>query len=425
MTPEQEVLYALQWNVPRSELSTAAQLEYDRLRPAWGRGEARPAAREVEAARLAWEREHPPAYEQRSSTPVTEHGSNAVPVNGDQVRDTLFCRAGRMGVAGYDALQVNDLRRRIVAELDAGGSARPLIEDATFRKRKYRLRYDIDAVDWFLGQFLLPPGNVELSGIADDPWGDLPVARVARRTSERYAFELQCDSAWRDFGQLPGTHLWFGKAGRHTEELRTAQQETLVSALRGAFSMGRRSFTFAAASASSGLPGVAELSARAAQAYYGQFAKRGRGGRLEERFEERLKTATPLFIIDKYPGVRFEEGRRSHLVDETGTPILYTVGSNFNWRACACILFPDQRWLRFLVRGSVLANAIMTAVDQAGNRVARYRIIPGRQETWFSSSNSVEIIVHPGWKVTDELALALAISTEWLRSYFDYPSGGG
>jgi hypothetical protein len=35
LTPELEALYALQWNVPRSELSVAAQLEYDRLRPRW------------------------------------------------------------------------------------------------------------------------------------------------------------------------------------------------------------------------------------------------------------------------------------------------------------------------------------------------------------------------------------------------------
>jgi hypothetical protein len=35
----------------------AAQLEYDRLMPAWERGEVRPAAGELEAARLAWEQD--------------------------------------------------------------------------------------------------------------------------------------------------------------------------------------------------------------------------------------------------------------------------------------------------------------------------------------------------------------------------------
>ena len=58
----------------------------------------------------------------------------------------------------------------------------------------------------------------------------------------------------------------------------------------------------------------------------------------------------------------------------------------------------------------------------AGNRVARYRFAdqPGRK--W--SSDSVEIIVHPRQKLTDELALVLAISAGWLEEYFDGMSAG-
>ena len=60
----------------------------------------------------------------------------------------------------------------------------------------------------------------------------------------------------------------------------------------------------------------------------------------------------------------------------------------------------------------------MTAVDQAGNRVARYRIADRDPRFGWKSllglSRSVEIIVHPGWKLTDELALALVISAGWL-----------
>ncbi len=73
----------------------------------------------------------------------------------------------------------------------------------------------------------------------------------------------------------------------------------------------------------------------------------------------------------------------------------------------------------------------MTAVDQAGNRVARYRFIDksGRQERFWSwgagSWSVVETIVHPDRKLTDELALTLAISADWLGSYFNSPSGGG
>jgi hypothetical protein len=94
-------------------------------------------------------------------------------------------------------------------------------------------------------------------------------------------------------------------------------------------------------------------------------------------------------------------------------------------RAPACIKFADQRWLRFLVRGSGRANAIMTAVDQAGNTVARCRFIDnaGHQSSVWSSRME-EIIVHPGRKLTDELALTLAASAGWLDSYFARPGGG-
>ena len=71
MTPEQEASYALDWDLLRSDLSMAAQLEYDRL------------ARERKAAGLSRERERP--REQRGSWLVTKPGRYARPVTGDQV----------------------------------------------------------------------------------------------------------------------------------------------------------------------------------------------------------------------------------------------------------------------------------------------------------------------------------------------------
>jgi hypothetical protein len=162
----------------------------------------------------------------------------------------------------------------------------------------------------------------------------------------------------------------------------------LRSRLRDTFSAGGRSFTFRGASARYELPGVAEPFAR---------PKRSRpGARLEKRFDERYEER----FGSVSPG--------QELIDETGTPILYTTGRNFAGRACAWIMFPDQRWLRFPVRATTGANGIMTAVDQAGNRVARYRILDkGLDPGWKSSfglSHSIEITVHPGQKLTDELA---------------------
>jgi len=62
----------------------------------------------------------------------------------------------------------------------------------------------------------------------------------------------------------------------------------------------------------------------------------------------------------------------------------------------------------------------MTAVDQAGTKVARYRII-GKPFT--ITQDTMEITVHPGQLLTDELAIAIAISTPWLNLYLTNPVG--
>jgi hypothetical protein len=384
-TPDEEAAYALDYGVDRSELTMPGQLAYDRIKAA------------------------------RKSPSVARPGT------GDQVRDMWFWQP-RCRAAGYDPQQVDDLVRRIAAELDAGRPAGQLIENMALRKLVWGERYDVDAVDWFLGQFLLAQGHFELAGITGGPWRDLPVTQLAQvhgvsvltepypsqYRSELYVAE-QCENAWRDFGQLPGIHLWWGPVERRMK-LRTAEQQTLVSGAgfrSKTFSAGGKRFTYRRASVESSSPGVAELTAHVARDHFGHFTRNGRIWTL-------LNEPRPDQCVRE-------------LVGETGAPVLYTCGKNFDGRASACIMFPDQRWLRFLVRGTRRANAIMTAVDQAGNRVARYRIVdrgldPGRKGS-FGLVQSRQIIVHPGWELTDELALALAISCDWLGSYFERPGG--
>ena len=71
----------------------------------------------------------------------------------------------------------------------------------------------------------------------------------------------------------------------------------------------------------------------------------------------------------------------------------------------------------------------MTAVDQAGNNVAVYKISEKKHDrgwrTGLQYSRPVDITVNPDWNLTDELLLVIGISAEWLDSYFDEPSGGG
>lgn len=66
----------------------------------------------------------------------------------------------------------------------------------------------------------------------------------------------------------------------------------------------------------------------------------------------------------------------------------------------------------------------MTAVDQTGTPVARYRFLHDGKlpvRAWRPRRAPVEIAVHPRRELTEELALALAISADSLASYFDFP----
>jgi DivIVA domain-containing protein len=346
-------------------------------------------------------------------------------VNGDEVRATRFASTP---VHGYDASQVDDLLRRVAAELDAGRSPEPLLRNVTFQVKGWwdafpltlaatppTSRYDIDAVDWFLGQFSLRASHAELAEMGADPWRDLAVAQLTQDVGSAVAkpslvqlldldklldldtdLSGECWNAWRAFGGQPGVYLREGRAGhwwapRH--ELRAAEQQTIASRGSGwtgetTVRVGGSSFTYRRVGPWP--PGAAEIAARSARDCAGHFAA-----------ETMSETGQEV----------------RELVDETGTPILYTSGKNYARRACACVTFPDQRRLRFLVRGTKPENAIMTAVDQAGNRVARYRQFAEDFDP-YRVWGEVVITVHPDQKLTDELVLAIAISTTWLDSYF-------
>ena len=333
-------------------------------------------------------------------------------MNGDEVRATRFLitRSG----SGYDVPEVDDLLARVAAELDAGRPAGPLIEAAALRRRIWpKSRYDIDAVNWFFGRFLARD-RLEPGGASADPWRDLAVAQLTRSSASapkassfasRDDFSNECAGAWNDFGQLPGVHLRWGSVGGGHNQLHTAEDEAIASLQDGirytsselmTASISGRSFSLRLRKtdlASSSSPSIAEITARSFWDKRGHLA------------EAKHSRQQPYMRIDE-------------LADEAGVPTFYVSGANFAGRAGACITFPDQQWLRFLVRGTSPAIAIMTALDQAGNTVACYRII---SKGFKQGQNSVEITIRPGRELTDDLVLAIAISAPWLRSYFDQP----
>jgi DivIVA domain-containing protein len=327
-------------------------------------------------------------------------------VTGDEVRNVKFSSGGM-----YDARQVNDLLERIAAELDAGRPARPLVENAAFRKRIFGRGYDTGAVDWFLEQLRRQEDPPEEACGNADPWRDLDaepyyVHREPGRAAGRVAGPLprDCADAWRDFGQQPGTPLSWVRTGARSRELRTADQRPIASfRYRAAaffqgspsfygnhtLSVGGRTFTLKKVTRSA-WPGIAETIGRYQPGAPAHFPRGQTGGR---------------------------DSLLRQLLDETGIPVLYRGGQHFDHSAGSYIKFPGQRWLRFPVRCTARSNAIMTAVDQAGNKVVRYRFAGSRK--------TMEIAIHPDQRLTEELTLAIAVSAPWVADFFRRPSGGG
>jgi DivIVA domain-containing protein len=343
-------------------------------------------------------------------------------VNGDEVRDTRFASTR---VRGYHAPEVDELLHRVAAELDAGRSPRPLIETATFQVTS-RLpaisptmgaitsRYDIDAVDWFLGQLMQQEHHIPSADTGADPWCDLPVTQLGRSAGSPPGkptlmqlleldkllewdrdFSRDCENAWRDFARLPGVTLRHGKRLRFLAtryELHTAGGKTIAwREADGSVHVGERRFTHRISSRASWLPGVTEIAARSARDFAGHFSGQKMIGAAHD----------PVL---------------SELVDEAGESALHISGENRGCRACACITFADQRRFRFLIRGT-WQNAIMTAVDEAGRKIARYRH-ESDDIFRYSKWDGMAVTVHPGQELTDALVLAIMISGQWLDSYF-------
>lgn len=181
-------------------------------------------------------------------------------MNGHEVRNVRFS-----GPWGYEASQVNDLLERMATELDAGRPAGPLIAAARFKMPSSifsRSGYD--------------PSDVARSSA--DPWRDLdadpfrihrepgdPAARIARASKQ------ECEDAWRDFSQQPGTRLTWVRTGPGRRELRTTDLQTVVSYRgwfdtflgggTGTFHAGGRTYTLKKVTRSS-WPGIPEHNLR-------------------------------------------------------------------------------------------------------------------------------------------------------------------
>jgi hypothetical protein len=363
-------------------------------------------------------------------------------VNGDEVRCLILPRAG----SGYDSASVGELLDQVAAELDAGRPAAPLIAGATFppwsgwpgwgrdphgRKRR---GYDCAAVDGVLAQLRRQDDPAARA----DPWRDLPawhyymarpdagaadpvaawrrvMAPPAARMQAAKDYARACADAWRGFALVPGTQLSLVKTGAGRHELRDAKGHALASARSlassvPALSRNGRTYTLGNVTKAQWPAVAAQLCARhpGSPAHLQSTPPAARAG----------KPAAGSRI----PAARSRPTGLLSLADRTGPPVLYASGSHYDHDAGGVVEFPGQRWLRFPVRGSTPSDAIMTAVDQAGRPVARYRITShGAFGLW----RAIDITVHPGQPLTDELLLTLIHTAGLIIPFFNHSSGGG
>jgi hypothetical protein len=105
------------------------------------------------------------------------------------------------------------------------------------------------------------------------------------------------------------------------------------------------------------------------------------------------------------------------LVEEaTGQVVLWRIGQHRDEYDGGFIVFADRQWVRFpVLGGGTLSsrNHVMTALDQRGRRLVRYRL-ERLHET---------IRVNPTRQLDNSLLAAISITLGWLSNY-NNPSGG-
>jgi len=101
---------------------------------------------------------------------------------------------------------------------------------------------------------------------------------------------------------------------------------------------------------------------------------------------------------------------------ETKAPVVRGAGRNFGRCARMTLELADGRRFWFPVRGTSRAHAVMTAVDDRGDRVARFRSARG---------SGFEVVVAPHVPITTVFLLVAVASSPSISTSFDEISGGG
>ena len=127
-------------------------------------------------------------------------------------------------------------------------------------------------------------------------------------------------------------------------------------------------------------------------------------------------------------------GRGSHSVQvidaATGKAVVQRIGAHRNHRASGKLRMSELGDFQFPIRGTRPGDAIMAAIDETGACRVSYRF-SNPELNWGNMDkggklNGIEVAVAPEAATNMNSALLLvAMSIEWLRSYFVSPVSSG
>jgi hypothetical protein len=127
--------------------------------------------------------------------------------------------------------------------------------------------------------------------------------------------------------------------------------------------------------------------------------------------------------------VRFEgRGKRddAELIDvSNGSTVLRVTGRHYGAQRNTTVHLSPQHRYTFPIIGVGLADEVMTAVDEAGNNVIRYRQAKQRRGRRHQTRSAamVEAVVNPAYDVTPDILLLIAMSSGFLLTDYRMRSG--
>lgn len=210
---------------------------------------------------------------------------------------------------------------------------------------------------------------------------------MSSRSDAKRRAEAGAQREWQSVGDLPGTHLFWRMAGKDFYEIvsKIATLATVQLKMAGVSGIsinsdGRRA-VYESRRLGPWLPGP-----------FGIYSSRAL-----------VNTATGVVAVQKK-------------------------GHHINLRAKGTLTLPGRGTLRFPVQGARREYAVMSAVDESGLPLVKYRFsdpVPTRTAWGLSKLEGAEVVIAPDLRTSIEsMLLLIALSTEWLWSYFVKTGGG-